>query len=276
MEMRDPAFAFRTSDGLTIRYDVDDYTPPWKQPETVILLHAAMGSSRRFYAWVTALADRYRVVRWDMRGHGTSDRPPREGISIERLSQDLVELLDHLGLDSAHIVGSSTGGIIGMRAAIDHPARFKTLSSFAAIPGLATSVQHVDYEDWRAGLVKEGVASFLKRTSSQRFKAGEVDPGLVEWFIQDSARNDPGFLADFVFMMTGFDFSDRLPEIRCPTLVVVPSNDPVHPMESYALLKAIPDHRFIVYEDKPHNITDSLAERCVQDLRKFLDERTGG
>lgn len=276
MEMRDPEFSFRTSDGLTIRYDVDDYTPPWKQPDTVILLHAAMGSSRRFYAWVTALSDRYRVVRWDMRGHGTSDRPPREGISIERLSQDLVEFLDHLSLDRAHIVGSSTGGIIGMRAAIDHPARFKTLSSYAAIPGLASSVKHIDYEDWRAGLVKEGVAAFLKRTSSQRFKAGEVDPGLVQWFIEDSARNDPGFLADFVFMMTGFDFSDRLWEIRCPTLVVVPSNDPVHSMESYSLLKVIPDHRFVVYEDKPHNITDSLPERCVTDLRKFLDEQTGG
>lgn len=274
MELRDPAFSFRTSDGLTIRYDVDDYTAPWKQPETVVLLHAAMGSSRRFNAWVPALADRYRVVRWDMRGHGTSERPPREGISIQRLSQDLVELLDDLSLDDAHIVGSSTGGIIGMLTAIEHPERFKTLASFAAIPGLAQSVNHIDYEDWRTGLVQEGVASFLQRTVSQRFKVGETDPGLIEWFIKDSARNDPGFLADFVFMMTGFDFSERLPEIRCPTLFVVPSNDPVHSMENYELLKAVPDHRFIVYEDNPHNITDALPERCVTELRKFLDEQT--
>lgn len=274
MLMRDPGFAFQTSDGLTVRYDIDDFTPPWKPAETVILLHAAMGSSRRFYAWVPHLADRYRVVRWDMRGHGSSDRPDRDGISIQRLSADLIELLDDLELDSAHIVGSSTGGIIAMLTAIEHPERLKTLSSYAAIPGLAPSVNHIDYEDWRAGLVSEGVAAFLRRTVSQRFKVDEADPQLVNWFIQDSARNDPEFLSDFVYMMTGFDFGERLPEIRCPALFVVPSGDPVHSMENYAVLKTVPDHRFIVYENMPHNITDSLATRCVGDLRKFLDEKT--
>jgi len=271
MLMCDPRFKFETSDGLTIRYEIDDYTAPWDDADTVVLLHAAMGSSRRFFAWVPPLVSRYRVVRWDMRGHGASGQRGADSLSIERLAADLVELLDHLELDRAHMVGSSTGGIISLRAALDHPDRFKTLSAFAAIPGLRPSIEHNDYEDWKAGLQREGVSAFLKRTVGQRFRTDLVNPGFVDWFIEDAARNDPRFLAEFVTMMTKLDFGHELPGISCPSLFVVPSGDPVHSMENYAVLKSVPDHRFIVYENMPHNITDAIPQRCVGDLLTFLD-----
>jgi len=271
MLMCDPRFKFETSDGLTIRYEIDDYTAPWDDADTVVLLHAAMGSSRRFFAWVPPLVSRYRVVRWDMRGHGASGQRGAGSLSIERLAADLVELLDHLELDRAHMVGSSTGGIISLRAALDHPDRFKTLSAFAAIPGLRPSIEHNDYEDWKAGLQREGVSAFLKRTVGQRFRTDLVNPGFVDWFIEDAARNDPRFLAEFVTMMTKLDFGHELPGISCPSLFVVPSGDPVHSMENYAVLKSVPDHRFIVYENMPHNITDAIPQRCVGDLLTFLD-----
>ncbi|MCC7276514.1 MAG: alpha/beta hydrolase [Alphaproteobacteria bacterium] len=268
---------FRTSDGIAIRYAVTDFTPPWKKPDTIVLLHAAMGTMNRFRQWVPHLAGRWRVVRWDMRGHGDSEIPPTDGqLSIERLSRDYVELLDHLGVERAHCVGSSTGGIIGMLAAVEHPERFLTLASYAAIPGLAPSTGHNDYGDWTAGLMKEGVRAFLRRTVRQRFHVDRVEPGFVDWFIEESARNDPAFLARFVRMMTGFDFGHRLKEIACPCLFVVPSNDPVHSMENYAILRTVPDHRFIVLEDRPHNITDAEPERCVGELVRFLDDRAAG
>ena len=126
-----------TSDGVTIHYTVDDLTRPWTKPQTVVMLHAAFGTMNRFRAWVPHVAGRYRVVRWDMRGHGDSDLPADDlELSIERLSKDYIELLDHLGVEKAHLVGSSTGGIIGMHAAVEHPERILSLSSYAAIPGL--------------------------------------------------------------------------------------------------------------------------------------------
>lgn len=274
MLMTEPRFAFEASDGVALRYEIDDFSPPWVQAETVVLLHAAMGSSRRFRAWVPPLLPRYRVVRWDMRGHGASGQPPPGTVGIERLSADLIEFLDHLELDRAHVVGSSTGGIIAMHAAIDHPQRFASLSSYAAIPGLRPSVGHNDYGEWTAGLINEGVAPFLRRTAAQRFRSDGVDPGFVDWFIDDAARNDPHFLAEFVTMMTKLDFGDRIAAISCPSLFVVPSGDPVHSMENYAILKTVPDHRFIVYENMPHNITDAIPERCAADLVAFLDEQT--
>ncbi|HEX6008348.1 MAG TPA: alpha/beta hydrolase, partial [Burkholderiales bacterium] len=58
--------SFKASDGLGLAYALDDYTDPWRAADTVILLHAAMGSSRRFYAWVPHLAGEFRVVRLDL------------------------------------------------------------------------------------------------------------------------------------------------------------------------------------------------------------------
>jgi 3-oxoadipate enol-lactonase len=268
---RAPRYGFTTSDGIELRYEIDDFTPPWTKPETIILLHAAMGSSRRFHVWVPALSGRYRVVRPDLRGHGASQVPPKETVTIDRLAQDFLELMDHLGLARAHVVGSSTGGIVAMRAALEHSDRFLSLSSYVAIPGLAPSVTHVDYEEWKVGLMREGVENFLKRTAEQRFHLDRLDPGFVDWFCRESGRNDAAFLADFVQMMTGFDFSDRLPEISCPCLFVVASGDPVHSMENYEVLKRVPNHRFVVFENMPHNITDAVPERCLAELLPFLD-----
>ena len=54
---------FTTSDGLSLAYYIDDFTDPWQRPATLILLHAAMGSARRYYGWVPYLCRHYRVVR---------------------------------------------------------------------------------------------------------------------------------------------------------------------------------------------------------------------
>ena len=65
---------FAASDGVTLRYAVDDYTDPWQSLPTLILLHAVMGNHRRAYRWAPILARHFRVVRPDMRGHGQSER----------------------------------------------------------------------------------------------------------------------------------------------------------------------------------------------------------
>ena len=85
---------------------------------------------------MTHLARDFRVVRLDMRGHGESDAPNPDQIEFERLGRDVVELLDHLEVESAHLAGSSAGGIISQSVAIRYPQRVKTLASFAATPGM--------------------------------------------------------------------------------------------------------------------------------------------
>src|SRR5688572_11143364 len=105
------------SDGLKLAYVEDDFTDPWGPHEPLILIHAAMGSSRRLYKWVPILMRDFRVLRPDMRGHGATEIPGPDQLSLQRLTQDVIELADHLKLDKFHLAGSSAGSIVAMRTA---------------------------------------------------------------------------------------------------------------------------------------------------------------
>ncbi|TMK32826.1 MAG: alpha/beta fold hydrolase, partial [Alphaproteobacteria bacterium] len=88
------ALNFTASDGLSLAYYTDDFTDPSKKAPTLLLLHAAMGSARRYFAWVPHLARDWRVVRLDLRGHGRSQVPPAEQmLTLDRLVLDVAELL---------------------------------------------------------------------------------------------------------------------------------------------------------------------------------------
>ena len=150
------------SDGLKLQYAVDDYSDPWRPPETLILVHAAMGSSHRLYKWVPILARQFRVVRPDMRGHGQTAIPGPDQLSVARLAQDVAEIADALGCKEFHVAGSSAGAIVAMRVAIDYPQRVKTLGDFASTPGLKNSL--VDAEKWIAGIKAQGFRGFLEAT----------------------------------------------------------------------------------------------------------------
>ncbi len=261
---------FAASDGVKLAYRIDDFTDPWRDADTVILKHAAMGSMNRMYAWVTTLARHFRVVRLDMRGHGRSEIPGPDGLSLDRLSQDVVELMDEIGVERAHVAGSSAGGIIAMWTAIARPERMKTLAAYATIPGLKMSAGHTDYQGWIRAMRTEGVEAFLRRTASDRFDLDMVEPGFLDWFVTEAARNNVEMLVRMVTLMSSTDFSERIDEIRCPSLMVVPGGDPNQSPEEYDVLKRIPDCDFRVYEGLPHNITDAAPERCARDLKEFL------
>jgi pimeloyl-ACP methyl ester carboxylesterase len=262
---------FTTSDGLGISYVVDDYTDPWRKSDTLVMLHAAMGSARRFYAWVPHLARDFRVVRMELRGHGGSDIPGPTQLTFERLTKDVVELLDHLSVGQAHLMGSSAGAFVSQSTAANYPQRIKTLACFAATPGMKKG--KTDYNSWVTRIGAKGVAGFLRETIADRIDVKAVEPGFVDWFIAESARAPVEVLARIVPLMASMDLSPELPKIKCPTLVVVPGGDPIHGVDEYRVLeKLIPDCEFIVYEGMPHNITDAAPDRCAEELKRFLLE----
>ena len=117
---------FTASDGVRLGYCIDDLTDPWKEAPILLLLHAAMGSARRYYAWVPRLGQHYRVVRMDLRGHGSSQVPPADlALTLDRLVRDVIELMDHLGCVRAHIVRQFCGRL-SRPAAGDEPRRAGT------------------------------------------------------------------------------------------------------------------------------------------------------
>jgi 3-oxoadipate enol-lactonase len=263
-----PMESFQASDGVTLRYTVDDYTDPWTQPQTLFLLHAVMGSSRRLYKWVPVLARDFRVVRPDMRGHGESDVPSNDSLSPARLVQDVLELAGHLRCDRFHLAGSSAGAIISLQLALDHPQRVSTLGLFAASPGLKRT--QIDPQVWIAKIKAKGLRGFFEDTIDERFPPG-TDPSFVRWFVEEASRTNAEFVCRFVPMMQTIDQSERLHELRCPVLSVVPDSDPHISLAQYDVIRdRVPQCEFIVYHGLQHNITDGVPERCASELKRFL------
>ncbi len=263
---------FATSDGLRLAYYIDDFTDPWRPVETVLLLHAAMGSARRYYGWVPTLCRNWRIVRLDLRGHGNSQVPPADRPpTLERLVADVVELLDHLGCPQAHIVGNSAGGYLGQQLAMTRPERVRSLMLFGSTPGLKNS----QAPSWIPQIAAQGLRGFFAGTIRDRLPA-DADPGLVEWFLDEAAKNDPAYIAKFVLLMASYDWSGEVERIRCPTLVVVPGNETVGTAANYEPFRRLSDVEFRVYDGLPHNICDAVPDRCAADVRDWLRRRFGG
>ena len=262
---------FTAGDGLPLAYYIDDFTDPWKQAPTMLLLHAAMGSARRYFAWVPHLCRDYRVVRMDLRGHGNSAVPPSDQpLLLERLVTDVVELLDHLGLDQAHIVGNSAGGYLGQQVAMTRPERVRSLALFGSTPGLKNS----QAPSWIPQIQVKGLRGFLAETIRDRL-AADADPGLVNWFLDEAAKNDPAYIGKFVLLMASYDWSGEVERIRCPSLVVIPGGETVGSIANYDPFRKLRDVEITVYDGLPHNICDAVPDRCAEDVRDFLRRRFG-
>jgi 3-oxoadipate enol-lactonase len=271
--LRSGVDGFTASDGIRLGYCIDDFTDPWKDAPVLLLLHAAMGSARRYYAWVPPLSRHYRVVRMDLRGHGSSQVPPAEReLTLDRLVRDVIELMDHLDCANAHIVGNSAGGYLGQQLAMNHGDRVRSLMLFGSTPGL----KHSQAPSWIPRIQAKGMRAFLAETIADRLPLDQVDPGLVEWFLDEAAKNDPAYIGKFVLLMASYDWSDQLHRIRCPTLVVVPGAEPIGSTANYEPFRRhVRDVEMRVYEGAPHNICDAFPDRCAGDVLDFLGRRFG-
>jgi 3-oxoadipate enol-lactonase len=261
---------FTTRDGLRLAYYVDDFTDPWRKPDTLLLVHAAMGNSRRWFQWVPRLARDYRVVRFDLRGHGNSEIPAAAmDFSLDQLVGDALVVLDIVGADRAHVVGNSAGGYVSQQLAIHHSQRVKTLSLFGSTPGLKQS--HA--LSWIPKIQQVGLKKFLADTIDERFD-GTADPALVQWFIEQAGSNDPAFIGRFVTHMTTHDFMDDVSRIQAPTLVVAAGKERIGHATAYEdMHKRIKDSEVKYIDTAGHNICDGYALQCVDILRDFLARR---
>lgn len=258
---------FTSHDGLRIAYYVDDFTPPWTKPETLVLLHAAMGSSQRFFSWVPDLARHYRVVRMDLRGHGASQMPtPEQPFSLDLLVADFLQLLEVVGSPSVHLVGNSAGGYVSQQVAMHHAGKLKSLALFGSTPGLKNS--HAP--TWIPKIQAMGLRNFLAATIAERFDE-TVDPNLREWFCDQAGSNDPAFMARFILHMASHDWSDQLASIRVPTLIVAAGKEQIGHASAYDDMQAkIAGSKLVLLDTSGHNICDGYPQRCVQELLTFL------
>jgi 3-oxoadipate enol-lactonase len=235
-----------------------------------VVLGSSLGTTHEMWEpQVGPLSERFRVARYDRRGHGRS--PVVEGpTTIDDLGADLVELLDGLGLERVSFCGLSLGGLEGMWLAVNQPARVDRLvlaCTAAAFPPRETWVE-------RAATVRaHGVRAIAESVLGRWFRPAfhDTHSGVVTRFGAMLASTPPEGYAACCDVLAGADLTGRVGEIGAPTLVVAGAEDPsVPPAAGEALAAAIPGATHVVLEGAAHLANVEQAEAFTAALLRHL------
>src|SRR2546422_6843653 len=108
-------------------YELMDYAEPWKAgPAPVVFVHGLGGDHGMWLYQVPQFCARFPVLTLDLRGHGQSSKPDQE-CTVADLALDVVRVLRGLGVERAHVVGLSLGGMVAQQLALDHPVAVASL-----------------------------------------------------------------------------------------------------------------------------------------------------
>jgi 3-oxoadipate enol-lactonase len=237
--------------GRRVHYDlIGDNGAP-----VVFMVHAMMADGSMWSEQVEPLLEAgFRVLRMDLPGHGGSEASST-GSTAKDLANDIVALLDELALAKVHYCGLSVGGIIGQAMAIHHPNRL--LSLFLADTAVASPPGARDMWAERLKLVLEAgsLAPLADVTMGRVVTPAFKEKNLVLW---SGLRNtilatQPLGLAQCAHAIEDFDFSQLLPKVRIPTLVVCGDGDPATPpAEGRRIASLIPGARYAEISNTRH------------------------
>ena len=218
----------------------------------VAVLSNSLGSTYEMWdAQADALAERFRVVRYDTRGHGRSPVPPGP-YDIDDLTADLVALLDRLDVERAHVVGLSLGGMTAMRLAAQHPERVDRLVL------LCTGARLEPASGWtdRAATVRaHGTAAVAPAVVARWFTPGFLDanPAVRKASEQMVADTPAEGYAGCCEVIGAMDLRRDLPRVAAPTLAIAGADDPATPPPHLAAIAStVADGRLLVVPEAAH------------------------
>ena len=198
-----------------------------------VILSPGLGGSAAYWAPnLDALAAEHRVILYDHRGTGRSDRTLQPGLTVDDMADDVLALIDGLGIHSATLIGHAAGGVIGLAIALRAPER---LDRLVIVNGFARPDPHfLRCLETRLDLLRgSGVAAFVRAQPIFLYPA--------RWSSENSARLDAeqaGHIAHFqgtgnvearIAALAAFDVDARLSEIRTPTLLIAAEDDMLVP-----------------------------------------------
>ncbi len=225
----------------------------------VLVFAGSLGSTVEMWRPQLALAERFRVIRIDHRGHGSSPVPPGP-YAMADLAADVLELLDELTLPRVAWCGLSLGGMVGMYLGSEHPERLTSLTL------CCTSAYFPDRTPWVeriAAVEAGGTASIadavVARWLTPGWAAAHQDV-LSELKGMVAATPDAGYVA-CCQAIAAWDHRDRLTAVAVPTLVIAGAEDPSTPVEPHSrtLAEGIPGARLEVLPGA-HLVTIESAE----------------
>ncbi|MFJ8691339.1 bifunctional 3-oxoadipate enol-lactonase/4-carboxymuconolactone decarboxylase PcaDC [Streptomyces roseolilacinus] len=229
---------------LQYRFDGPEDAP-------VLILGPSLGTT--WHMWdrqIPELIPRYRVIRFDLPGHGGAPAEPVS--SVAGLTDRLLATLDGLGVQRFGYAGAALGAAVGVDLALRAPHRLASLALIAASPRFGTADEHRQ----RGVVVRaHGLEPMARLAPDQWFTPAfaAAQPAIVEWAVQMVRTTDPGCYIAACEALATFDVRADLGRVGVPTLVLVGSDDRVTgPAEARTLVAGIPDARLAVVPGAAH------------------------
>ena len=260
--------------GGELYYEVMDLTPAWMPEAPLVVFHHGVGATADIWAeWLPALADRYRLARFDTLGFGRSSVPgPGFGWTLDGLADDGVAVARAAGADRFHVVGESLGGTVALRLAGRRPdAVLSAVVSNASHRG--GSIQRA--KEWRQFIGTHGMAAWATMMTPLRLDRARVPDGKWQWFERVQAASDADAVLDLADLLIGSDLTPELPAIRTPVLLLAPAQSPFVPLAVMEDMHArIAGAELRVFDDARHGLPCSHGAACGAVVRAFLDRRS--
>lgn len=260
-----------TINGIRMTYAVDG-------PETAtpVVLHHPLATNLTIWDELTAaLTPRYRVVRFDARGHGKTEAPVGP-YSFETLAADVVALMDHVQIERAHFLGLSMGGMVGQYLGLGHAKRFNSLQLVATSSRVPPEARHL-WSD-RVTVVREKGMASQPPASMQRWltEANRQKPALVARLSQMIETTPAEGYIGWCQAIEKLDITDRLEAVTLPTQVIVGADDPATPpAAAEAIHRQIAGSTLIVMPAVAHMLCAEDPATFHTHVLAFLDKQTG-
>ncbi len=255
--------------GIHLNYEIYG-----REEGEVILFSHSLGTS--ILMWdpqIKTLRDKYKILCFDTRGHGNSD-VPEPPYTLEALAEDVIGLLDALGIDKVNWVGLSMGGMIGQAVALNYPERLKSL----ILCDTAAKVNDEDQPIWQQRIntaLTEGMKPLLQPTLERWFTGPflKKNPPIVE-LIKKLFLSTPvkGFVG-CAEAIRKLNYLDRLSRIKIPTLIMVGEQDMGTPVEiSKEMHKRINGSDLVIIPSAAHLSNLEQPNRFNTALLDFLEK----
>mgnify|MGYP006195176615 FL=1 len=258
-----------TTDGTRIHYEVTG-----KSGATPVLMIQGLGASKN--AWNLqriAMATRFRIISFDNRGAGRSDKPA-EPFTLEQMADDAIAVLDAAGIDTAHVVGASMGGVISQIVAVKFPHRVRSLTLVCTAcrnhPWRQELLQTWAKTAADKGMIEVGKVAAQWVMSPRSFR--RLVPAFTWMGPLAALRPRHSFVSQIdAILNTREDLVDQLSTITAPTMVIVGNQDILTPRgDSEEIAERIPNAELVVISGAAHGLMMEHSSTFNRILIEFL------
>ena len=257
------------TDGTRIHYEVTG-----KPGATPVLMIQGLGASKN--AWNLqriAMATRFRIISFDNRGAGRSDKPTVP-FTLEQMAEDAIAVLDAAGIETAHVVGASMGGVISQIVAVKHPQRVRSLTLVCTAcrnhPWRQELLQSWAKTAEEKGMIEVGKEAAQWVMSPRSFR--RLVPAFTWMGPLAALRPRHSFVSQIdAILNTREDLVDQLSTITAPTMVIVGNQDILTPRgDSEEIAERIPNAELVVISGAAHGLMMEHSSTFNKILIEFL------